>query len=156
VGFNNSGSITSCFWDVETSGLDIAYTIRSGSNPDYVYTPVYSTIGEAQGKTTLEMQTISTFTNASWDFVGEDINGSDDIWRMCIDDVEYPKLRSQFNTADFVCGDGVDLVDFAILADTWMLSASQTGYNDICDLQDDDIINFDDLVIFANNWLLGL
>lgn len=33
-------------------------------------------------KTTAEMKTISTFTNAGWDFVDETINGTEDIWAI--------------------------------------------------------------------------
>ncbi len=56
---------------------------------------------------------------------------------------------------DFVCPDGVDLIDFDVLADTWGLSSGQTGYNDLCDLVDDDMIDLADLAIFAENWLAG-
>ncbi|MCK4979551.1 MAG: hypothetical protein KAS62_04100, partial [Candidatus Delongbacteria bacterium] len=45
---NGSGSAGTCFWDIETSGVD------------------YS--GLATGLTTLEMKTESTFTDAGWDF----------------------------------------------------------------------------------------
>jgi fibronectin type 3 domain-containing protein len=50
----NSGTISSCFWDTETSGL--------------------STSDGGIGKTTTQMQTESTFTDVSWDFV--------DVWKM--------------------------------------------------------------------------
>jgi hypothetical protein len=59
-----SGTISNCFWDTQTSGL---ITSPAGT-----------------GKTTTEMQTISTFTLSTWDFVGETINGSQDIWEMGI------------------------------------------------------------------------
>ena len=53
---NGSGSTSHCFWDIETSGVG------------------YS--GLAEGKTTAEMKTLSTFTNAGWDFTDTwDING---------------------------------------------------------------------------------
>jgi len=107
-------------------------------------------------KTTAEMQTESTFIDASWDFIGEDTNGSDDIWRMCVDGVEYPKLWWEFSISDFACGDGVDFIDFAVLADTWNFSLGETGYNDKCDLAGDDIIDFADLAIFTDHWLEGV
>jgi hypothetical protein len=34
------------------------------------------------GHTTEEMKTLSTFTNATWDFLGESINGDEDHWSM--------------------------------------------------------------------------
>ena len=61
-----SGTISSSFWDVETSGIG-----ASGDN----------NFG-ATGKTTVEMQTQSTFTDVGWDFVEEIVNGTDDIWIM--------------------------------------------------------------------------
>ena len=139
-GFIGDGYVGNCFWDVISSGIGASGDDNNG----------------AIGKITLEMQTQSTFTNAGWDFVGESINGSDDIWRMCVDGVEYPKLWWEFTEGDFVCGDGVDLGDFAALAETWNLSAGETGYNEKCDLSGDDMIGFADLAIFTDHWLDGI
>ena len=130
------GAITYCFWDVETSGIGI----EGGDN--------YG----ATGKTTVQMQTQSTFTDAGWDFVGETTNGTDDIWDIC-EGTNYPRLSWQFFAGDFTCPDGVNLIDFAVLAETWSLSSGQTGYNDLCDLIDDNTIDLNDLAVFAENWL---
>jgi hypothetical protein len=62
VGWSNNSTPTGCFWDVNTSGKD---TSAGGT-----------------GKTTAEMKTQSTFTDSTWDFVGETDNGTDDIWKM--------------------------------------------------------------------------
>jgi hypothetical protein len=72
VGYNidDSGSVTNSFWDVNSSGVGVS----DGGAP----------------KTTAEMQTQSTFTSAGWDFVGEVINGANDIW-YC-DEPNYPQL----------------------------------------------------------------
>jgi len=51
------------FWDTETSESS-------------------STAGDAVGKTTSEMKTLSTFADAGWDFEMETTNGTDDIWDM--------------------------------------------------------------------------
>ena len=134
-GYNSSGPIIDCFWDTETSGM--------------------STSDGGTGKTTAEMQIRSTFTNEGWDFVGEDVNGTDDFWRMCVDGIDYPKLSWWLIAGDFVCPDGVDLIDFAVLAETWSLSSGQTGYNDLCDLMDNDTIDLNDLAVFVENWLIG-
>ena len=131
----NHDTITHCLWDVETGGPD-----------NGIGTP----------KTTDEMQRRSTFTDEGWDFAGESVNGTNDFWRMCVDDIDYPKLSWQFLAGDFVCRDGVDLIDFAVLAETWGLSSGQTGYNDLCDLIDDDTIDLDDLAVFVENWLAGM
>ncbi|MDA3886758.1 MAG: hypothetical protein PF638_14295 [Candidatus Delongbacteria bacterium] len=55
--------MTDNFWNVETSGQT-------------------STSGTATGLTTNEMRTLATFTDATWDFQDEDINGTEYIWGM--------------------------------------------------------------------------
>lgn len=65
VGWNN-GAVTDCFWDIQTSGKE---TNGGGS-------------GGGEGKTTVEMKTLSTFTDAGWDFT--------DTWFMSYHD--YPQL----------------------------------------------------------------
>ena len=71
VGENIYHSVVSgCFWDIETSGQ------------------VSSDGGT--GKTTAEMQMMSTFTNVGWDFVGETVNGIEDIW--FIGQQDYPHM----------------------------------------------------------------
>jgi hypothetical protein len=69
VGGNN-GTVSASFWDIESSGQD------------------WSDGGT--GLLTNEMQTISTFTYAGWDFVGETVNGIEDIW--FIPQGDYPHL----------------------------------------------------------------
>ncbi|UCC22567.1 MAG: SMP-30/gluconolactonase/LRE family protein, partial [Planctomycetota bacterium] len=72
VGDTRSGArVTASFWDTESSGL----TISDGGT----------------GLPTALMQTESTFTDAGWDFVGEVINGANDVWQMCASP-DYPKL----------------------------------------------------------------
>lgn len=61
-GNNYQGSFYHSFWDTETSGQ--------------------ASSAGGTGKTTLEMQTISTFTDAGWDFAGESLNGQEDVWVM--------------------------------------------------------------------------
>ena len=70
----NTGVMSECFWDVTTSSIG-----ASGDN----------NFG-ATGKTTSQMQTQSTFTDAGWDFVDETVNGTDDIWYISTND--YPRL----------------------------------------------------------------
>ncbi|MBN2790389.1 MAG: hypothetical protein JXR69_09395 [Candidatus Delongbacteria bacterium] len=68
IGYLNNGSsavITNCFWDIETSGQT---TSQGGSG--------------VVGKTTAEMTTQATFTDATWDFVIETTNGTDDYWNI--------------------------------------------------------------------------
>jgi hypothetical protein len=86
VGRNRGGSATAtvstCFWDIETSGL----LNMCGSQVD-------DAMGcdDSYGKTTAEMQRASTFLEVGWDFVGETANGTEDIW--WIDEgKDYPRL----------------------------------------------------------------
>ena len=43
------------------------------------------------GKTTEEMQMVSTFLEVGWDFVDETENGTDDIWWI-LEGQDYPRL----------------------------------------------------------------
>ena len=72
AGYNDAGRIGVSFWDVNTSGWS-------------------TSAGGGEGKTTTEMKTLSTFTSAGWDFVGETANGTKDIWTIC-EGVNYPKF----------------------------------------------------------------
>ena len=64
------GAVTNSFWDTEAAGL------RKSAG--------------GTGKTTAEMDIRSTFTDAGWDFVGENTNGDEDIWTIRKE--EYPRL----------------------------------------------------------------
>ncbi len=66
----NLGTVTSSFWDIETSGL-----LQSAGG-----------IGLA----TAQMQAIDTYLDAGWDFMGETDNGTDDLWWM--PESSYPRL----------------------------------------------------------------
>jgi hypothetical protein len=136
VGTNNFGIVRSSFWDVNTSGLD------------------YSDGGV--GKTTVEMQTKSTFSDALWDFVGEDDNGTEYIWRLCVDGTDYPKLSWQFLLGDFLCPDGVNFVDYSFFAGHW--AEDNCGALNDCDGTDLDLlgtVEINDLRIYVDNWLIG-
>jgi hypothetical protein len=71
VGFHEVGTVTSSFWDMQTSGQ--------------------STSEGGTGKTTAEMQTASTFLQAGWDFINETTNGTEDIWWI-FEGNDYPHL----------------------------------------------------------------
>jgi hypothetical protein len=68
---------TDSFWDTQTSGK--------------------STSGGGTGKTTEQMQTRLTFTDAWWDFVGETTNGTENIWTISAG--QYPRLVWQDSAA---------------------------------------------------------
>jgi len=79
VGYNWWGfDVTSSLWDTETSGQQ---TSDGGT-----------------GKTTVEMQSASTFLEVGWDFIDEIENGTDDIWWI-LEGQDYPRLYWQYGTA---------------------------------------------------------
>ena len=128
VGYNFEAEVVNSFWDIETSGQ----TTSAGGT----------------GKTTAEMKTKSTFTDAGWDFVN--------IWDIC-EGTNYPKLIWQIPIADFACPDGVNFIDYAVLASAWQTEPNDAGWNAVCDISDpnDNIINELDLDVFCENWLEG-
>ena len=144
VGYGNTGSYTKSFWDSTVNpGLG---GIGNGSDPDVI------------GESTANMQTLSTFTGAGWDFVGEVINGANDIWDIC-EGTNYPKLAWQIPLlGDFVCPDGVDFIDFAVLALAWGSEQGDGNWNPDCDISEpkDNVIDTLDLAAFSYNWLGGL
>ena len=127
------GSTLLCYWDTESSQI----LVSNGGN----------------GKTTPEMQTQSTFVG--WDFVGESTNGDNEIWRMCADGVDYPRLSWEFaQNGDFACGDGTDILDLLTLAEHWLLvgTAHPTEFNTACDANGDETIDFLDYAVLGENW----
>ena len=63
----NSGAISGSFWNTDSSG---ATGVGAGFSCG------------ATGATSSQMQTLSTFTGAGWDFVLETVNGTNDYWDM--------------------------------------------------------------------------
>ncbi len=127
-------SVTYSFWDTETSGQ--------------------STSDGGTGKTTAEMQMESTFTDAGWDFVGESVNGTEDIWSIC-EGTNYPRLLWQIPAGDFVCPDGFTIDDFLFFIEHWQDENCDLS-NDYCqgtDLDFSGTVDADDLEILLENWL---
>lgn len=100
-GFNavaGTHTYTSCFWDTETSGKALAF--GSGTNANVV------------GKTTAQMKTGSTFTDAGWDFYGESTNGTNDYWLLDASlNSGYPLLNG--NIREWTGGTSTDWSDAA-------------------------------------------
>lgn len=71
VGRNDLGTVTACFWDIQTSGQQ-------------------SSAGGI-GRTTSEMKVAATFLDAGWDFVDETRNGTEDMWSI-LEGQDYPRL----------------------------------------------------------------
>ena len=105
------GNFLNCFWDMETSGV----TQGVGSiDPDP---------SGVAGLSTEQMTQRGSFTG--WDFAGEQTDGSHEIWRMCEDGIQYPKLSWEYGrNGDFACPDGTGMEDMALLSANWLLSAA--------------------------------
>ena len=131
-----------CFWD-------------SDVNPD-VNGIGNTTDPNVVGLPTVLMQTESTFTDAGWDFVGEVINGPNDIWDIC-EGTNYPKLAWSIPAGDFICPDGVNMLDFAILGDAWFTDPNMSNWDPACDISEpnDNCIDGLDLDVFTDNYLTG-
>ncbi len=143
VGYNYLGVYVSSFWDNTVNPLLTG--IGNTTDPNVM------------GESTINMQTESTFTDAGWDFVGETVNGTEDIWRLCEDLVNYPRLAWQFTLGDFVCPDGVNFFDYSFFAGQWQEDNCSASNN--CNGTDLDLlgtVDIHDLGIFIDNWLTGL
>ena len=97
------------------------------------------------------MKQQNSFTN--WDFVDEDVNGENDIWRMCVDGIEYPKLYWQFTAGDFTCPDGVGTEDLVHLIQHW-LQTDCRSIDRVADINGDDIVDLYDFSLLAASWLV--
>jgi hypothetical protein len=127
VGYDSSGSYTSSFWD-RTVNPSLA-GIGNISDPLGVI-----------GKSTVNMQKKTTFTNAGWDFVY--------IWDIC-EGTNYPKLAWQFMLGDFVCGDGVDFNDLDVFMEQWLMEKLSA---DVAVGGGDGIVDFVDWAVLAAGW----
>ncbi len=138
------GTFNRCFWDAEISGINKGVGNLDEDPNDLV------------GKTTLQLQTLSTFTDANWDFVGESNNGYNDIWRMCVDGVNYPRLSWEYaQNGDFACGDGTDLLDLQVLAEHWLFNTESDpiNFSYACDANGDEVIDMADFEVLAGYWM---
>lgn len=110
-------------------------------------------VGTIAGRGQSQMQTMESWAATEWDFLGSAADGTDDIWRMCQDGVDFPRLWWQFTPGDIACGDGVNLMDFAVLAQNWIKDEFESGFYDNADINGDGVIETQDLVIFTEHWL---
>jgi hypothetical protein len=127
----NDGPVTASFWDFDATGQ-------------------MSSAG-GTGKTTAEMKTLATFTGAGWDFVGVPDYRTADVWRMCVDGADYPRLSWEFSEhGDFACPDGVAMEDLLYLAGRWMASKSE-GVG-AADGNGDGRVDLCDFGVLGENW----
>ena len=158
VGANDYGSISDCYSTGSVSGTSDIGGLVGYNDSDSIFSSYFllgagPDNGYGQLLTDEQMKQRASF--AGWDFVSETTNGTKDDWRMCTDGVNYPLLWWQFNKADFACPDGIDFIDFAILANAWLSEPTQARWNPRCDIAEppENVIDTLDLAIFIENWV---
>lgn len=125
----------SCFWDIDLN-TPIAGS-GNGYDPDGV-----------MGETTAYMHMKGLYTYHSWGFDGEYYYGFEDVWRMCAQGVEYPRLRWEFDSVgDFECPDGVGVEDVGYFARCWLSPEERA------DMNDSGRVDMFDFVLFADWWV---
>ena len=77
------------------------------------------------------------------------MNGFNVLWRMCAVGVSYPLFLWQFNIADFLCPDGVDMKDFVVFAGQW---EREELVWDVWSSGGDGTVNFLDWAVLADGW----
>jgi len=100
VGYIFVGYVGDCFWDTDTQTHGVTKSI--GRND--------GTATKVLGLPTAQMQTISTFTNADWDFLNT--------WDIG-ENQTYPYLRV-YLPSDINKDGIVNFLDFAVTANQWM------------------------------------
>ena len=138
-----------CFWNTESSGMSVGYNLDP-TEP--------GTITNVFGKTTAEMQIQSTFTDYGWDFVAETANGSEYLWHLPYNTTGYPMLYFQRDIpGDFTGSYGVDLADYAFLADFWADTNCDPSNNHCsgADLDQSSHVALPDLMLQLSHWLDG-
>ncbi|MDH4203108.1 MAG: DNRLRE domain-containing protein [Phycisphaerae bacterium] len=168
VSSRSSGTYTSCLWDESVNGS------MTG-----IEDPSRLTLIDVGPESTENMQMAATYQAIGWDFESvwqmrcegmnyprlraEPMLPGDFV---CPEGVEINDLMiltdewlAETMSADMAPdgGDGkVNLADWAHLADAWMTSQGQDGYDPLCDLAPetpDGSIDELDLSVFANQWL---
>jgi hypothetical protein len=100
----NCGSINNSFWNIETSGQNVMCSF-------FVCPSGFGTgCDDGNSKTTAEMKTKSTFTDAGWDFIN--------VWNIG-ENQTYPYLRV-YLPSDINKDGIVNFLDIAITANQWM------------------------------------
>ena len=150
VAFNHS-TIANCYAVGTTYGLGMVGGLVASNDGGTVVSSFWDVNSTGQTtsaggipKTTDEMQTKTTFTN--WDFVST--------WDIC-EATNYPRLLWQIPRADFVCPDGVDMRDFAVLGAQWWQPPGEPSA-DIAPDGGNGIVDWFDLAALVENWLTGL
>ena len=104
-GDHASNDILQCFWDFSVSNIgEMCGQGSTGTGCD-----------NTAGLATAALWDPNTFQNAGWDFVTEDVNGTDDVWKLCRGGEGYPQLWwEQFTLTEGTHVMPEDFVEFEI------------------------------------------
>jgi len=155
IGMNNNGHIKHCYsiGHVQASSIDCGLVgLNSGTVTSSFWDKQTSTQSSSAGGTGLNtdlMQDPNTFITTGWDFVDETDNGQNDIWRLCDQGNEYPKLNSQLPAGDFGCPDGVGPNDLTDFTENWLIAGFSA---DTVPDGGDGTVNFLDYAYLAGQW----
>lgn len=158
VGLALQTTITNCFCTMEPFSVgqgkpadhvvmafgNLANTTATGCFWNKTLTNWGTDTDGVTGMTTSQMKTASTF--AAWDMT--------DTWTIC-QGTNYPRLRWQVDSMDWVCPDGIGFEDLAWLADRW-LADTCTPANSYCQAADTDHsgkVTFADFATLASRWM---
>ncbi len=84
------------------------------------------------------------------DYDETDIDGES---RICYGRVDMGGDEYYWSDADFDEDGLVNFIDYAVFAAAWQSDSGDVNYNEACDLEDNNAIDFDDLVLFCKDWL---
>ena len=170
MGYNFKGQISYCFTTADVWGyFDVGAMVGREFSGSYIasfwdetLSPGLPGIGNIVdpnmvGESTENLMKLNTLTNAGWDFNNETDNGEDNIWRMCVDEINYPKLSWQFLKGDLVCPDGVNILDLAYWMNHWLEDNCFTpNYCNRADLDNSGHVDLFDYSMLAANWMKGV
>jgi hypothetical protein len=137
LGYHFSGTVADCLWDIQSSQMSDGVG-NLEPDPD-----------DVKGFKTTAMMTRPTFTDAGWDFVGEDINGTEDIWTIC-EGTNYPRFVWQVPKGDFVCPDGVGIEDADAFGECWL---AQVDLDTELEDDGDAVVSLAELAQIGQYWL---
>ncbi|NLH17309.1 MAG: hypothetical protein GX455_12085, partial [Phycisphaerae bacterium] len=160
VGDNAKGTIANCYSASLTPYAEDNLAPSSGPYKGTITASFWEDLGKERmnpgvwptDRTTAEMRRKVTYSVAGWDFVGETANGTADVWRMCEEGVDTPRLAWEFSgTGDFACPNGTEMADLLELASRWMKARPEEA--GAADGTGDGIVNFDDFALLGEHWL---
>ncbi len=155
------GAITNCYSTGQVSGANQNGRMGglcSGYNDDGVSNCYFlitagpdNGVGQPLDEGNMKLQS----SYLGWDFAGDPTDGSEDNWRMCYDNVDYPHLNWEYQVrGDFACPDGIAFEDFAFFAGCWLDDDCISPDN--CQGVDMDAsgqVDSLDFILWLENWL---